>query len=715
MKLRRLIKRCSAAILTAVMAVTLAPQLGTNTAYVKAAADDPVIVVLDPGHGGDDSGACNSTLGTNEARSNWAIAMACKSYLEKYENVVVYVSKTENESTTLSRRVDFIVRNQADLCVSIHNNSAGYGIQNSARGCEVYRSLVEPFASNTHQLAIDVCNNLSALGLYNRGVKTWRSTIPSTPDDDYLTLIAGPISEGIPSILIEHAFVNNYQDAQMLNNANMLKKMGEADAKAIAKYFNLKLKGAANTGVPILETTPYMETYGWMATQPNGMIAGFPQYRAGDHRDKGMIGFKIDLNNEGVSGNVVYSAYIPGMGWLPEVSDGNMIGIADSGKMPEAVRIKLTGDMASKYDVYYRVFSDQNGWMGWTSNWSNSGTMGFGCKIRAIQVKLVAKGGAAPGSTVNPFKQVGAAPKDAKIAYATHIQSFGWEQQEAYDGLTSGTTGLSKRLEGIIIRNNTGIEGSVEYQVHCQTYGWMDWVSDGQMAGTSGQSKRLEAIRIRLTGKLAEKYDVYYRVHAQSYGWLDWAKNGAASGTSTYGKRLEAIEIVFVEKGGAAPGETARPYVSPNVSYRTHVQTYGWQNNVQDGAISGTSGQAKRLEAIEINNLAGETGSIRYQVHCQTYGWMDWVSDGQMAGTSGQAKRLEGIRIELTGEIAEKYDVYYRVHCQTYGWLGWAKNGEPAGSEGLAKRLEAIQIVYVPKGGAAPGETANHYINGNAE
>lgn len=73
-----------------------------------------------------------------------------------------------------------------------------------------------------------------------------------------------------------------------------------------------------------------------------------------------------------------------------------------------------------------------------------------------------------------------------------------------------------------------------------------------------------------------------------------------------------------------------------------------------------------------------------------------------MAGTSGEAKRLEAICIALTGEMAEHYDIYYRVHAQTFGWLGWAKNGEASGTAGYAKRLEGIQIVLVPKGKAAP-------------
>lgn len=142
------------------------------------------------------------------------------------------------------------------------------------------------------------------------------------------------------------------------------------------------------------------------------------------------------------------------------------------------------------------------------------------------------------------------------------------------------------------------------------------------------------------------------------------------------------------------------------VTYKTHVQSYGNQNWVSDGSIAGTSGEAKRLEAIYIKLNAsklGYTGGIRYKTHVQSFGWeKEWKKDGQMSGTSGKAKRLEAIRIELTGTISSYYDVYYRVHAQSYGWMGWAKNGETAGTAGLGKRLEAIQICLVEKGSDAP-------------
>lgn len=322
-------------------------------------------------------------------------------------------------------------------------------------------------------------------------------------------------------------------------------------------------------------------------------------------------------------------------------------------------------------------------------------------------------------STPNiPVPTGNTAPKDAKIVYSSHIQSSGWEEEERYDGITSGTTGSSKRLEAIKIRNNTSIPGSVEYKVHCQTYGWLDWTMDGDIAGIAGQSKRLEAIRIRLTGELAQQYDVYYRVHAQTYGWLGWAKNGEVAGSVNYAKRLEAIEIKLVEKGGGSPdGDTTKPaYRMPGkIAYKTHVQTYGWQNDVYDGAVSGTTGKSKRLEGIQIKNMTGLDGDILYRVHVQTYGWQSWRQDGQLAGTTGKAKRLEAIQIRLTGELSQKYDVYYRVHCQTFGWLDWAKNGAPSGSAGYAKRLEGIQIMLVPKGSPAPTSDSKNpaYIGGS--
>ena len=151
-------------------------------------------------------------------------------------------------------------------------------------------------------------------------------------------------------------------------------------------------------------------------------------------------------------------------------------------------------------------------------------------------------------------------PSDINVYYRTHIQTYGWEGDAGdvstwrANGNMSGTSGKSKRLEGIniVVRPKTAgeyVDLGVQYTTHCQSYGWLPWSANGEMNGTEGESKRLEAIKLQLTGADKDKYDIYYRVHAQSYGWLGWAKNGAPAGTAGYAKRLEGIQIVVVKKG----------------------------------------------------------------------------------------------------------------------------------------------------------------------
>ena len=289
------------------------------------------------------------------------------------------------------------------------------------------------------------------------------------------------------------------------------------------------------------------------------------------------------------------------------------------------------------------------------------------------------------------------------VSYIVHCQDYGWEEEWKKDGQTSGTVGESKRLEAIQIKLPNGVSGSIEYRTHIQDIGWeKNWSKNGEKSGTEGQCKRLEAIQIRLTGEVAENYDVYYSVHAENFGWLGWAKNGEEAGTAGYGYRLEAIRIQLVTKGDKAPeliGTIKEAMKARLVGYQTHVQDYGTQAYVYDGAMAGTEGECKRMESIRMKLPSSMNSSIQYRSHVQNIGWeKKWASNGSLSGTTGQCKRLEAIQIKLSGDVAENYDVYYRVHAQDYGWLAWAKNGESSGTEGYAKRLEAIEVRLVPKG-----------------
>ena len=294
----------------------------------------------------------------------------------------------------------------------------------------------------------------------------------------------------------------------------------------------------------------HCQTYGWMNYQKNGASAG----TSGE--SKRMEALQIRLQNAPYSGDIVYQTHCQTYGWLSEVKNDAIAGTVGESKRVEAIRIKLTGEMAKHYDVYYRVHAQTFGWMGWAKNGESAGSAGYSKRLEAVQIVLIEKGSAAPGSTANAYRE-----STPSVAYQTHVQTYGWQAFVA-DGATAGTTGKSKRLESIVLKlQNKPMSGDIQYKTHVQTYGWQNWVSGGRQSGTTGKSKRLEAIQIKLTGDIANQYDIYYRVHAQTYGWLGWAKNGESAGTEGLSKRLEAIQVVLVKKGGAAPGNTANPFV----------------------------------------------------------------------------------------------------------------------------------------------------------
>lgn len=137
---------------------------------------------------------------------------------------------------------------------------------------------------------------------------------------------------------------------------------------------------------------------------------------------------------------------------------------------------------------------------------------------------------------------------------------------------------------------------------------------------------------------------------------------------------------------------------SLDVLATSHVSNDGWQSASKGGNVSGTVGQSKAVEAITLNlQNAPYDGSLEYRTHVSDYGWQDYVKEGEVSGTTGQSKSVQAIQIRLTGEMANRYDVYYRAHVQDKGWLGWACNDQVAGTTGFGLRLEAYQVVLVER------------------
>lgn len=521
---------------------------------IATQANEGVTICLDPGHGGNDSGA----IGVNnvyEKNLTLKIAQYCKQELEKY-NCHVVMTRTGDTNPSLEERADYAKSQGAQYLISIHLNSAAGG---GAVGAEVYYPNTHwrpDISQNGKNVAQAIQSQLVSLGLYDRGIKfrTIDTNIYPDPfryDDssvaDYYGIIRNAKYNGLTGMIIEHCFINNVSDYNnYLNSDAKLQKLGVADANGIVSALGLT-KASENsvvTSSPSISYRTHVQDYGWQSWKSNGEVSGTVG------QSKRLEGINIKLSN--INGSIEYKTHVQDIGWQDWKSNGQMSGTSGQSKRLEAIQIKLSGEAANQYDVYYRVHAQDYGWLDWAKNGESAGTEGYSKRLEGIQIALVKKGENAPGSTSRPFIC-------KMIKYQTHVQNIGWQGVKA-DGEMSGTTGQSLRLEAIKIQLSSSIDGGIVYKTHVQDYGWQNFVANGQASGTSGQAKRLEAIQMQLTGNAKNQYDLYYRVHAQNFGWLGWAKNGESAGTAGYSYRLEGIQIVLVPKGGNAPGSTSKHY-----------------------------------------------------------------------------------------------------------------------------------------------------------
>ena len=211
-------------------------------------------ICLDPGHGGSDSGA--NAFGAKESDLTLKIAQYCKEELSKYDVNVVMTRTTdtrlsEEAAMDLKNRVEVAKKAGASYFISIHINSA----QNSAaHGAEVYypnTSGNKNLSSNGQALAKAIQSQLSALGLYDRGIKIRNytdgttSSNPNSSDQDYYGVIRYAKQANITGLIVEHCFISNKEEFDKYLGSNAkLQQLGIADAKGIVSALGLQAKNA---------------------------------------------------------------------------------------------------------------------------------------------------------------------------------------------------------------------------------------------------------------------------------------------------------------------------------------------------------------------------------------------------------------------------------------------------------------------------------------
>ena len=196
-------------------------------------AEKPIVIVIDPGHGGDNTGAMHN--GYVEKEMNVIVAHVMKAELEKYEGISVYLTHEDGETDiSLKERAEFAAEKNADFMFCLHFNMSESGM---LYGAEVWISAFDVFYAKGHAFGQIQMQAYEEMGLFNRGIKTRLST----RDDDYYGIIRESRSLGIDTILIEHCHLDHMIDQEFYALGDFqLEAFGRVNATAVAKYFKLK-------------------------------------------------------------------------------------------------------------------------------------------------------------------------------------------------------------------------------------------------------------------------------------------------------------------------------------------------------------------------------------------------------------------------------------------------------------------------------------------
>ena len=328
-----------------------------------------------------------------------------------------------------------------------------------------------------------------------------------------------------------------------------------------------------------VECRAHVAKYGWLPAVRDGATAG----TTGESLRLEALRVALCGSDYADGSSVEVDANVSGLGWQgwdsPSPSEGGTTG---QYRAVEAVRLRLTGEAARDYDVWYRVHAAGYGWMGWAKNGEDAGTTGLSCRLEAVQVRLVKKGGEAPGSTASPFVS---APV---ITYKSLISS-GWQNEVAADGI-SGVVGQGS-IHAFELRSTSDISGSFKYRVHLSGLGWQGYVSQGA-AGSTDSCHAVQAIQITPTGDFSKKFDIYYRVYVDKLGWLGWAKNGASAGTISCYLDIQAVQVCVRAHGTKALGGGI-----PFYSSKATLPYIGFQNPSQYYQVSNRSVSVKNMGA----------------------------------------------------------------------------------------------------------------------
>ena len=204
------------------------------------------VIVLDPGHCTKHPGASGNGLREEDAVLD--IAEGCEDALNAYGDVTVYMTREDGTCPSsnglgddLKARNNYAKLLDADFLVSLHLNA---GSSSGANALVAYQSgYHDNIRKETQEFGKIALAKLNKLGITNRGFLLRKSAsyrYSNGSRSDYYSIVRMGVVQNIPSVIMENGYITSSSDvSKFFKTKTKRRKVGEADADAIAEYYNL--------------------------------------------------------------------------------------------------------------------------------------------------------------------------------------------------------------------------------------------------------------------------------------------------------------------------------------------------------------------------------------------------------------------------------------------------------------------------------------------
>ncbi|MBN2695693.1 N-acetylmuramoyl-L-alanine amidase [bacterium] len=221
-----------------------------------------MIIVIDPGHGGDDPGAVDSTKKIMEKDITLEVALKLQKKIAKKKDYTLYLTRDKDTTLTLDERTQFANKKKADLFISIHVNAIAnkkfYGIETfylniaadnyskrleSVENAEQQQKITDlQFIladlikkANTKE-SIDLAEHIQSSLVYNLRRKFKNIKNLGVKNAMFYVLL----DTKMPSVLVEIGFITNEKEKKQLTDDKYQEEIADSILKGIDYYFSKK-------------------------------------------------------------------------------------------------------------------------------------------------------------------------------------------------------------------------------------------------------------------------------------------------------------------------------------------------------------------------------------------------------------------------------------------------------------------------------------------